>query len=127
MTSKPNHTNSEQDVSKESDDGSSASEEDVVSVEQTESTSTETEEIRIELPEPDAENIAVLTDKLPNKPILPWNRYDSPWEEPEIEHKPESESQENTDQPSHEATEKAPQDSEKENSVTVETRSDEEE
>ncbi len=35
----------------------------------------------IELPEPDADNITVLTHKLPNKPILPWNRYDSPWEE----------------------------------------------
>lgn len=39
-----------------------------------------TEEVHLELPEPDADNIAVLTDKLPNKPILPWNRYDSPWE-----------------------------------------------
>lgn len=33
----------------------------------------------LELPEPDADNITVLTSKLPNKPILPWNRYDSPW------------------------------------------------
>lgn len=35
----------------------------------------------IALPEPDAENITVLTDKLPNTPILPWNHYDSPWKE----------------------------------------------
>ncbi|WP_013322065.1 hypothetical protein [Gloeothece verrucosa] len=42
---------------------------------------------RIELPEPDAENITVLTHKLPNKPILPWNRYDSPWEESDSEQK----------------------------------------
>lgn len=40
-------------------------------------------ESRITLPEPDENNITVLTKKLPNKPILPWNRYDSPWEEPE--------------------------------------------
>ncbi len=37
----------------------------------------------IQLPEPDPDNITVLTGKLPNKPILPWNRYDSPWEEEE--------------------------------------------
>lgn len=48
--------------------------------------------LRIELPEPDAENITVLTHKLPNKPILPWNRYDSPWEESEAEPKDEKES-----------------------------------
>jgi hypothetical protein len=36
-----------------------------------------------DLPEPDPENITVFTDKLPNKPILPWNRYDSPWSEEE--------------------------------------------
>ena len=39
------------------------------------------------LPEPDPENITVLTKKLPNKPILPWNRYDSPWESSEEEDK----------------------------------------
>lgn len=33
----------------------------------------------IRLPEPDNENITVLTHQLPNDPILPWNRYDSPW------------------------------------------------
>ncbi|GFE69889.1 hypothetical protein [Chroococcus sp. FPU101] len=42
--------------------------------------------IRIEIPEPDADNITVLTHKLPNKPILPWNHYDSPWEGSETEH-----------------------------------------
>ncbi len=35
----------------------------------------------LEIPEPDAENITVFTHNLPNKPILPWNHYDSPWEE----------------------------------------------
>ncbi len=40
---------------------------------------------RVTLPEPDPDNITVLTNKLPNKPILPWNRYDSPWEEEEGE------------------------------------------
>jgi hypothetical protein len=38
---------------------------------------------QIQLPEPDSDNITVLTDKLPNKPILPWNHYDSPWHESE--------------------------------------------
>lgn len=50
--------------------------------------------VRIELPEPDAENITVLTHKLPNKPILPWNRYDSPWEESEAEQKATTENEE---------------------------------
>ncbi|WP_448571821.1 hypothetical protein, partial [Trichothermofontia sp.] len=35
------------------------------------------------LPEPDNDNITVLSSKLPNEPILPWNRYDSPWLESE--------------------------------------------
>lgn len=34
---------------------------------------------RIKLPKPDLRNITVLTRKLPNFPILPWNHYDSPW------------------------------------------------
>ncbi|WP_416676330.1 hypothetical protein [Egbenema bharatensis] len=34
---------------------------------------------RIKLPKPDLKNITVLTNKLPNSPILPWNHYDSPW------------------------------------------------
>ncbi|NJL82285.1 MAG: hypothetical protein HC890_03785 [Chloroflexaceae bacterium] len=32
----------------------------------------------VHLPEPDPENITVLTQNLPNTPILPWNQYDSP-------------------------------------------------
>jgi hypothetical protein len=39
----------------------------------------------IRLPEPDTDNITVLTKELPNDPILPWHRYDSPWLEPEAE------------------------------------------
>jgi hypothetical protein len=56
-------------------------------------------EDRIKLPKPDLRNITVLTRKLPNIPILPWNHYDSPGldagldQEPnaEPEAKPESE------------------------------------
>jgi hypothetical protein len=33
------------------------------------------------LPEPDPDNITVLTRNLPNTPIIPWNHYDSPWRE----------------------------------------------
>lgn len=33
---------------------------------------------RVRLPEPDLANITVLVHNLPNKPILPWNRFDSP-------------------------------------------------
>lgn len=36
-------------------------------------------ETSIRLPEPDKENITVLTHQLPNEPILPWHHYDSPW------------------------------------------------
>jgi hypothetical protein len=35
----------------------------------------------IKLPDPDPDNITVLTQNLPNKPILPWNRYDSELDE----------------------------------------------
>ena len=63
----------------------------------------ETQEEHVELPEPDAENITVLTNKLPNKPILPWNRYDSPWEEPETESETEAEKAEDPENPSDEA------------------------
>ena len=31
------------------------------------------------IPEPDKENITVLSSELPNSPILPWHHYDSPW------------------------------------------------
>lgn len=46
---------------------------------------------RLNLPEPDADNITVLTRNLPNKPILPWHRYDSPWRDPQVEPLDESE------------------------------------
>lgn len=42
------------------------------------------------LPEPDPDNITVLTHKLPNTPILPWNRYDSPWDESEVSQETET-------------------------------------
>lgn len=42
---------------------------------------------------PDYWNITTLTDKLPNTPILPWNHYDSPWENPEVEERPREASQ----------------------------------
>ncbi|MGK7946598.1 MAG: hypothetical protein AB4058_19240 [Microcystaceae cyanobacterium] len=62
------------------------------------SPSVEEEEVPSDLPQPDSDNITVLTDKLPNKPILPWNRYDSPWEETEEdsqeENSPDSEEKE---------------------------------
>lgn len=41
--------------------------------------------LRIKLPKPDLRNITVLTRKLPNIPILPWNHYDSPWLEQETQ------------------------------------------
>ncbi|PZO43086.1 MAG: hypothetical protein DCF21_09580 [Leptolyngbya sp.] len=31
------------------------------------------------LPEPDASNITVLTESLPNEPVLPWHHFDSSW------------------------------------------------
>lgn len=39
----------------------------------------------VNLPKPDPANITVLTPKLPNKPILPWTQFDSPWLEEEGE------------------------------------------
>ncbi|BAQ62746.1 hypothetical protein GM3708_3152 [Geminocystis sp. NIES-3708] len=39
------------------------------------------DEPKFKLPDPDLDNITVLTENLPNKPILPWNRYDSDWDE----------------------------------------------
>jgi hypothetical protein len=32
------------------------------------------------LPDPDMDNVTVLTENLPNNPILPWRNYDSPWQ-----------------------------------------------
>lgn len=46
---------------------------------------------RLNLPEPDPENITVLTRNLPNKPILPWHHYDSPWSEAQEEEEESSE------------------------------------
>jgi hypothetical protein len=58
----------------------------------------ETPSKRIRLPRPDAENITVLTRELPNEPILPWHRFDSPWIQPESEgDDADAESQEMTD------------------------------
>ncbi len=34
---------------------------------------------RVKLPKPNPGNITSLTPNLPNKPILPWNKFDSPW------------------------------------------------
>lgn len=36
-------------------------------------------EKRVSLPKPDINNITVLTENLPNEPILPWHRFTSPW------------------------------------------------
>ncbi|HLO84138.1 MAG TPA: hypothetical protein VK203_03860 [Nostocaceae cyanobacterium] len=41
-------------------------------------TNSESSNKQLQLPQPDFDNITVLTSKLPNKPILPWNRFDSP-------------------------------------------------
>jgi hypothetical protein len=40
---------------------------------------------RVCLPKPDVNNITVLTESLPNEPILPWHHFDSPWLEKEDE------------------------------------------
>ena len=39
---------------------------------------------RLSLPKPDLANITVLTQSLPNSPVLPWNHYDSPWLEDDV-------------------------------------------
>lgn len=55
---------------------------------------------RIKLPEPDLRNITVLTRKLPNNPILPWNHYDSPWlETDEIDEPDETEAAQEAPEP----------------------------
>ncbi len=33
----------------------------------------------LSLPKADLDNITVLSQNLPNTPILPWNRFGSPW------------------------------------------------
>ncbi|MEY3299436.1 MAG: hypothetical protein RLZZ597_2696 [Cyanobacteriota bacterium] len=51
---------------------------------QTETDTSETVlEKRVALPKPDTNNITVLTESLPNEPILPWHHFDSPWLEKE--------------------------------------------
>jgi hypothetical protein len=45
----------------------------------------------LRLPKPDPANITVLTPNLPNKPILPWTHFDSPWLESETQQSEESE------------------------------------
>jgi hypothetical protein len=42
-------------------------------------------EPRVCLPKPDISNITVLTQSLPNEPILPWHHFDSPWLDQEAE------------------------------------------
>ncbi|MEA5449927.1 hypothetical protein VB780_15210 [Leptolyngbya sp. CCNP1308] len=49
-------------------------------------------ERRVVLPEPDASNITVLSESLPNEPVLPWHHFDSPW----LERDGEAESDEET-------------------------------
>lgn len=86
MTSQPKQSDLDWDrpeLSSSVEDENSTLTEENLSQEKTESL--EKQNIRIEIPEPDADNITVLTDKLPNKPILPWNHYDSPWEGSETE------------------------------------------
>lgn len=46
------------------------------------------------LPDPDLDNVTVLTDSLPNNPIIPWHHYDSPWENSEEEEEESTEAQE---------------------------------
>jgi len=46
---------------------------------------------RVVLPEPDASNITVLTESLPNEPVLPWHHFDSPWLERDDEAETEAE------------------------------------
>lgn len=52
------------------------------------------------LPEPDTDNITVLTRNLPNKPILPWVHYDSPWREGSAENEDESQNADRVDESS---------------------------
>ncbi|NEQ71160.1 MAG: hypothetical protein F6K21_37905, partial [Symploca sp. SIO2D2] len=52
---------------------------------------TNSSEEGLKLPEPDPDNITVLTDNLPNNPILPWHHYDSPWSDAQVEQLEQSE------------------------------------
>jgi hypothetical protein len=61
-------------------------------------------EKRVALPKPDTNN-TVLTESLPNDPILPWHHFDSPWlekEEPAAEETPVEEPTPSTDDDNHE-------------------------
>lgn len=49
------------------------------------SPSEEEQQEGFQLPDPDLDNVTVLTDNLPNNPILPWHHYDSPWVDNETE------------------------------------------
>ena len=52
------------------------------------------------LPEPDPDNITVLTRNLPNKPILPWMHYDSPWREGAAENEDKSQNSDDVNESS---------------------------
>ncbi|NEO02111.1 MAG: hypothetical protein F6J94_14435 [Moorea sp. SIO1F2] len=67
----------------------------------------------LSLPEPDPENITVLTRNLPNKPILPWNHYDSPWRDGEPENPEASENSEQADESSDNQSATEPESAEK--------------
>jgi hypothetical protein len=56
------------------------------------------------LPEPDPDNITVLTRNLPNTPIIPWNHYDSPWREGQEEAEAEGETTASNDSPANPET-----------------------
>ncbi|OLT58108.1 hypothetical protein [Moorena bouillonii] len=67
----------------------------------------------LSLPEPDPENITVLTRNLPNEPILPWNHYDSPWRDGEPENPEVSENSEQADESSDNQSATEPESAEK--------------
>jgi hypothetical protein len=67
----------------------------VVDDEQAEAGS-EGSEKRVCLPKPDVNNITVLTESLPNEPILPWHHFDSPWLEKESATTEESQTESET-------------------------------
>ncbi|MBD0302505.1 MAG: hypothetical protein ICV85_10095 [Tolypothrix sp. T3-bin4] len=67
------------------------------------------------LPEPDPDNITVLTRNLPNKPILPWNHYDSPWQEAQEEDAIASETANQADEPNDNTEDAAPESVEAQN------------
>ncbi|MEM7554013.1 MAG: hypothetical protein AAF378_07925 [Cyanobacteria bacterium P01_A01_bin.84] len=50
---------------------------------------------QIPLPKPDPANIEVLTSHLPKAPILPWNHFDSPWLDAEVDESEDSGTQVN--------------------------------